>query len=157
MTDMNSVFLIGRTTREISDTDFSYTQNGTARLFLSIAVNRSEKNGNGYSDRASFFDVTVWGKTAETLKQYITKGKQIAVHGYLDQQRWEKDGKKFSKVCVIAASVQLLGGVGQNQNMQNQQQYSAPPQYQQPQPQYQPQQQYQQDVNGYEFTEDVPF
>ena len=41
---------------------------------------------------------------------YLTKGKQIAVEGYLKQDRWEKDGQKFSKVTVVANTVQLLGG-----------------------------------------------
>ena len=142
MTDLNTVTLIGRTTRDVGETDFAYTPNGTARLNLSIAVNRSEKKGESYSDRASFFDVTVWGKMAETIRQYVSKGKQIAVSGYLYQQRWEKDGKKFSRVCVIATSVQLLGG-GQPQQPQTQHQN----------PQYQPQPQYQPSADG--FPEDV--
>ena len=58
----------------------------------------------------SFFDVTIWGKTAENLKPYLVKGKQIAVDGYLKQDRWQKDGQNFSKVNIVANSVQLLGG-----------------------------------------------
>ena len=110
MTDLNHVIEIGRLTRDISERDFAYTTGGTARLNLSIAVNRSEKRGGEWADKVSFFDVTVWGKTAENIKPYMHKGKQIAVDGYLDQQRWEKDGVKYSKVVIIADSVQLLGG-----------------------------------------------
>ena len=110
MTDLNTVNIIGRTTREISERDFGYTSGGTARLNMSIAVNRSEKRGGEWADKVSYFDVTIWGKTAENIKPYLTKGKQIAVEGYLDQQRWEKDGQKYSKVCIIADNVQLLGG-----------------------------------------------
>lgn len=110
MTDINTVILIGRLTHDIDSRDFGYTQGGTARLNLSIAVNRSEKRGGQWADKASFFDITVWGKTAENIKPYLSKGKQIAVEGYLDQQRWEKNGNTFSKVCIIANSVQLLGG-----------------------------------------------
>ena len=110
MTDLNHVIEIGRLTRDISGYDFGYTTGGTARLNLSIAVNRSEKRGGEWADKASFFDVIVWGKTAENIKLYLYKGKQIAVDGYLDQQRWEKDGQKYSKVCIIANAVQLLGG-----------------------------------------------
>lgn len=107
MTDINTLTIIGRL---ISNCDLAYTAGGTARLNLSIAVNRSQKSGGEWSDKASFFDVTVWGKTAENISPYLSKGKQIAVQGYLDQQRWEKDGQRFSKVCIIAEQVQLLGG-----------------------------------------------
>ena len=107
MTDINTLTIIGRLT---SNCDLAYTAGGTARLNLSIAVNRSQKSGGEWSDKASFFDVTVWGKTAENISPYLSKGKQIAVQGYLDQQRWEKDGQRFSRVCIIAEQVQLLGG-----------------------------------------------
>ena len=123
MTDMNRVSIIGRVVRDIGGNDFGYTAGGTARLNLSIAVNRSEKSGGQWADRASFFDITVWGKTAENVKSYIGKGKQIAVDGYLDQQRWEKEGKKFSKVVIVANQVQLLGGKDANGTPQQAQGY----------------------------------
>ncbi len=55
---------------------------------------------------------TIWGKTAENLKPYLTKGKQICVEGHLKQDRWEKDGKTQSRVSIVADNVQLLGGRG---------------------------------------------
>lgn len=110
MTDMNRLAIIGRMTRDVGGRDFAYTTGGTARLSISIAVNRSEKRGGEWADKASFFDVTVWGKTAESIRPYLSKGKQVAVDGYIDQQRWEKDGQKYSRVVIVANSVQLLGG-----------------------------------------------
>lgn len=110
MTDLNTASIIGRLTRDVQDKDFAYTSGGTARLNISIVVNRSEKRGGEWGDKASYFDVTVWGKTAESVRPYLTKGKQVAVSGYLDQQRWERDGQKFSKVVIIANSMLLLGG-----------------------------------------------
>ena len=142
MTDLNHVIEIGRLTRDISERDFSYTTGGTARLNLGIAVNRSVKKNGAWTDSVSFFDVTVWGKTAENIKAYLHKGKQIAVDGYLDQQRWEKDGIKYSKVVIIADSVQLLGG---NDNQQ------SAPQAQQPASDYQSA------GSGDDFPEDIPF
>ena len=139
MTDLNHVIEIGRLTRDIGERDFCYTTGGTARLNLSIAVNRSEKRNGAWQDKVSFFDVTVWGKTAENIKPYLHKGKQIAIDGYLDQQRWEKDGQKFSKVVIIADNVQLLGG---NENA---------PQTQQPAGEYQSA------GSGDDFQEDIPF
>ena len=143
MTDLNSVIEIGRLTRDISERDFTYTTAGKARLNLSIAVNRSEKRGGEWADKVSFFDVTVWGKTAENIRPYLHKGKQIAVDGYLDQQRWEKDGVKYSKVVIIADSFQLLGG---NENGQQ-----SAPQAQQPAGEYQSA------GSGDDFPEDIPF
>ena len=139
MTDLNSVIEIGRLTRDISERDFGYTTGGTARLNLSIAVNRSEKRNGAWQDKVSYFDATVWGKTAENIRPYLHKGKQIAVYGYLDQQRWEKDGVKYSKVVIIADSVQLLGG---NE--------SAPLAHQ-------PAGDYQSAGSGDDFPEDIPF
>ena len=139
MTDLNSVIEIGRLTRDISERDFTYTTGGTARLNLSIAVNRSEKRNGAWKDKVSYFDVTVWGKTAENIRPYLHKGKQIAVDGYLDQQRWEKDGVKYSKVVIIADNVQLLGG------------NESAPQAQQPAGEYQSA------GSGDDFPEDIPF
>lgn len=139
MTDLNHVIEIGRLTRDIGERDFSYTTGGTARLNLSIAVNRSVKKNGAWTDSVSYFDVTVWGKTAENIKAYLHKGKQIAIDGYLDQQRWEKDGVKYSKVVIIADSVQLLGG---NE--------SAPQAHQ-------PAGDYQSAGSGDDFQEDIPF
>ena len=112
MTDTNHVVLIGRLTRNLGDDErsFSYTASGTARANVSIAVNRSAKRGEEWVDEVSYFDITIWGKTAENLKPYLLKGKQIAVDGYLRQDRWEKDGQRVSKVGIVANSVQLLGG-----------------------------------------------
>ena len=139
MTDLNHVIEIGRLTRDISERDFGYTTGGTARLNLSIAVNRSEKRNGAWQDKVSYLDVTVWGKTAENIKPYLHKGKQIAVDGYLDQQRWEKDGVKYSKVVIIADSVQLLGG---NEN-------NAAPQ--------EPAGDYQSAGSGDDFPDEIPF
>jgi single-strand DNA-binding protein len=143
MSDLNHVIEIGRLTRDISERDFAYTTGGTARLNLSIAVNRSAKKNGAWTDIVSYFDVTVWGKQAETIKPYLHKGKQIAVDGYLDQQRWEKDGQKYSKVVIIANNVQLLGG---NENGQQ-----SAPQAQQPAGDYQSA------GSGDDFPEDIPF
>ena len=143
MTDLNHVIEIGRLTRDISERDFAYTTGGTERLNVSIAVNRSEKRNGAWQDKVSYLDVTVWGKTAENIKPYLHKGKQIAVDGYLDQQRWEKDGVKYSKVVIIADNVQLLGG---NENGQQ-----SAPQAQQPAGDYQSA------GSDDDFPEDIPF
>ena len=113
MTDLNHVVLIGRLTRDLGSDErsFGYVQSGQARANVSIAVNRSRKQADGsWGDEVNYFDVTIWGKTAENLKPYLLKGKQICVEGYLKQDRWEKDGQKQSRVSIVANNVQLLGG-----------------------------------------------
>ncbi|MCR5724778.1 MAG: single-stranded DNA-binding protein [Treponema sp.] len=112
MTDINHIVIVGRLTRDLGtdERSFAYLPSGQARANVSIAVNRSRKQGDQWVDEANYFDVTIWGKTAENLKPYLTKGKQIAVDGYLKQDRWEKDGQKQSRVSIVANNVQLLGG-----------------------------------------------
>jgi single-strand DNA-binding protein len=109
MTDINSVVLVGRITKDVGSDErsFSYIGNGTAKAVVNIAVNRGVKKGDKWEDETSFFDVTIWGKTAENLKPRLTKGTQITVSGYLQQDRWEKDGQKQSRVQIVADMVEI--------------------------------------------------
>lgn len=121
MTDINHIALVGRLTNDIASNPkaFSYLQDGKAKASVSIAVNRSQKKQDGsYVDDVSFFDIVIWGKLAESLKSYLTKGKQIAVDGYLKQDRWQKDGQKFSRVIIVANNIELLGGKTTDTNNQ---------------------------------------
>ena len=106
-TDINKVVLVGRLTR---DAEQSYTQSGSSLLKFGIAVNRWRSDQN--AEEASFFDVTVWGKRGESIANFMTKGKQVAIEGELRQDRWQdkNDGSNRSKVTIVANSVQLLGG-----------------------------------------------
>ena len=115
MTDINKVFEIGRLTKDAS---VEFIQTGTPKCEISIAVNRSVKKGNEWVDEVSYFNVTIWGKTAQNLEKYLKKGTQIGVEGYLKQDRWEKDGQKQSRVVIVAENVQLLGS-GKGGNSQN--------------------------------------
>ena len=127
-------------TRDLDERAFAYTQNGKARLNISIAVN----DGYGDNQYTSYFDVVVWGKTAENIKPYLGKGKQICINGRLRQDRWESNGQKNSRVVIVAETVQLLGGrdngAGSGGN------------YQQP-----AQQQVPAYNNGGDFPEGIPF
>ncbi len=107
MADVNRVILIGRLTR---DAELKYTSGGMAVCKFSLAVNRRRKNGDQWVEEANFFDIVLWGRTGEAINQYLIKGKQVAVEGELHQNRWEQDGQSRSKVEIMAANVQLLGG-----------------------------------------------
>ena len=106
MTDINNVTLVGRLTK---DADIRYTTGGTAVLNFSIAVNESRKSGEQWVEEVNFFDVTLFGKMGESIHKYMIKGKQVAISGRLQQQRWQKDGQNYSKVAVVANYVQLFG------------------------------------------------
>jgi single-strand DNA-binding protein len=107
MTDINRVIIIGRLTR---DCETKFTQSGQAVCKFSIAVNRKRKVGDQWEDEANFFDAVLWGRQAESLNQYLVKGKQVAIDGELRQDRWEQDGQKRSRVEIVVGSIELLGG-----------------------------------------------
>ena len=112
MADVNQVILIGRLVR---DAELKYTATGQAVSKFSLAVIRSVKQGDDWKTEPNYFDVVLWGCLAESLNQYLLKGKQIAVTGELRQERWERDGAPRSKVGVVAENIQLLGG-GKSEN-----------------------------------------
>ena len=110
MTDINSVCLTGRITRDLGDRDFTYIANGTAKARFSIAVNKTVKNPDGSrGEKAAFFDVVVWGKPAETLKPYLTKGRKVTVQGRLEQDTWEdkQTRNRREKIYITADNVQI--------------------------------------------------
>lgn len=107
MTDINAVVLLGRLTR---DAELKTTNSGFAICNFSLAVNGSKKNGDTWEDVAHFFDLTLLGKRGEALNQYLTKGQQVAIQGKLQQDRWEKDGQKRSRVKILVNDIELIGG-----------------------------------------------
>ena len=107
---MNTVNLLGRTTRDI---ELRYTQSGKAVGNLSIAVQRKFKK-----EEVDFFECTAWGKTAEIIAKYVRKGDQIGITGTLRQETFEKDGQKRSKVVVIVDSFDFIGGKKQGTGLQ---------------------------------------
>ena len=129
--DYNKITLIGRLTRDI---DLKYTTTGTAIAAVSLASNRSVKKQDNWETEVSYFDANIYGRMAENLKPYLTKGKMILIAGRLKQDRWEKDGQKFSRIKIEVEEVQLLGGNSSeslnNSNERVQSQFSAIPQIQ---------------------------
>lgn len=137
-TDINQVILVGRLTR---DAELKYTNTGTPVSNLSIACNEAVKQQDGsWSDQGHFFDLTLWGKQAESVNQYLTKGRQVAIQGRLKQQSWtdQQTGQNRSKVVINVQNLELLA-VPNNDHGGSQNQ---PQQYSQPRPPQQvPQQQ----------------
>ena len=106
--NINSVVLVGNLTR---DPELRHTPSGTAVTTLRIAVNDRVKRGEEWQDAAYYFDVTVWGRTAENCAQYLAKGRPVGVQGKLTWREWDaQDGTKRQSVEVVADNVQFLGG-----------------------------------------------
>jgi single-strand DNA-binding protein len=104
---LNKVLLMGNLTR---DPEVKYTPKGNAVGDLSIAINDSYKAQDGtIKETVTYVDIEVWGRQAETCKQYLTKGRPVFVEGQLRLDQWEQEGQKRSKLKVRADRVQFLG------------------------------------------------
>ena len=104
--DINSVVIVGRLTR---DPELKVV-GSTSVCRMSIANNYSVKVGEEYQDKPNFFDVEVWGRRGETVAQYLSKGRQVAIRGSLRWRQWEaQDGSKRSAVSIAADEVQFIG------------------------------------------------
>jgi single-strand DNA-binding protein len=108
--NINRVVLTGNLTR---DPELRSTSSGTSVCGLRIAVNtrRKDPSTGDWTDKANYFDVTVWGAQGENCAQYLQKGRPVAVDGRLEWREWEdkETGKKRQAVDIIADSVQFLG------------------------------------------------
>ena len=108
MSDLNEVVLSGRLTR---DAELRYTPNGTAVTDIIVASNRIWSKDSEKQEEATFVDVTIWGKQAESLAKYMTKGRHVMLTGRLKLNKWEtEDGDKRSKLTVTAEKVNLTPG-----------------------------------------------
>ena len=105
-TDINSVILIGRLVR---DPEFK-TLSTTSLVSFTLANNRTYNVNNEKKEETVYIDCTAWGKLAEIIRQYCAKGKQVCISGRLKQNSWvNSEGKKHSKIEVVAENIQLLG------------------------------------------------
>lgn len=111
MASYNRVMLMGNLTRDI---ELRYLPSGVAVSEFGLAVNEKRKNSEGqWVEDVNFFDITLYGRTAEVASEYLSKGSPIFIEGRLKQDTWEKDGQKRSKVKVIGERMQMIGGRGE--------------------------------------------
>jgi single-strand DNA-binding protein len=109
MSDLAVAVIVGRLTR---DAELKYTNSGQSVCHFSVATSSRRKKGDQWVDEASFWDVDLWGKQGESINQYLTKGKLVAVEGSMRQDKWEQDGQTRTKTLISANTVQLLGSSG---------------------------------------------
>ena len=102
---MNKVFLIGRLTK---NPELRYTSSNIACSTFTLAVNRDFINQNGERE-ADFINIQVWKKLAENVKNYLTKGSQVAIDGRIQTRSYDgQDGQKRYVTEVVAENVQFL-------------------------------------------------
>src|SRR5215472_12984189 len=104
MANFNKVILMGNLTR---DPELRYTPKGMAIAKIGLAVNRRWKSETGeMKEEVTFVDVDAFGKTAETIAQYLKKGRPILMEGRLKYDTWEdkQTNQKKSKLGVVLES-----------------------------------------------------
>jgi single-strand DNA-binding protein len=109
MANYNKVILAGNLTR---DPQLSYTPNNTPVVEFGLAVNRRWRGQDGNQrEETCFVDLRAYGRQAETINQYMSKGRAILIEGRLQFQQWTgQDGQKRSRHMVIVENSQFLGG-----------------------------------------------
>jgi len=109
MANFNKVFLMGNLTR---DPELRYTPSGTAVASFGLASNRRWKGPSGEDrEETVFVEVNAFGRQAELISEYMSKGRQIFVEGRLKLDQWndKESGAKRSKLTVTVENFQFLG------------------------------------------------
>lgn len=112
MANFNKVILAGNLTR---DPELRYTPKGTAIARIGLAINRRFAGEDGQPrEETTFVDVDAFGKQAETIGQYLRKGRPILIEGRLRLDQWDdkQTGQKRSKLGVVMESFQFLDSKG---------------------------------------------
>jgi single-strand DNA-binding protein len=111
--NFNRVMLAGNLTR---DPQVRFFANEKAVAEFGLAINRRYKDANGQQkDETTFVDVETWGRTAELVGQYLTKGRGCFIEGRLKLDSWDdkESGQKRSKLKVVADNVQFTDSKGE--------------------------------------------
>ncbi len=111
MGSVNKVILVGNLGR---DAELRYTPGGAAVATLNLATTETWNDKEGQrQEKTEWHRVVLWGKQAETLNQYLQKGKQIYIEGRLQTRQWDdKDGNKRYTTEIRGDRVVLLSGGG---------------------------------------------
>ena len=119
MASYNRVILMGNLTR---DPQLRYLPSNTPVVDLGMAVNRRYRGQDGeMKEEVCFVDVSAFGKQAETLNQYMRKGRALLIEGRLHFRQWTTDdGQRRSKLSVVAERFQFVGGRGEGERSEAQ-------------------------------------
>jgi len=114
MASFNKVMLMGNLTRDIEVRPAGSTSVGN----FGLAVNRKYKTQSGEQrEEVAFIDCECWGRTAEIMAQYLSKGRPVFIEGRLKFDTWEdrNGGGKRSKLSVVVENFQFIDSGGGNQ------------------------------------------
>jgi single-strand DNA-binding protein len=105
----NKIIIIGNLGR---DPELSYTPQGTAVCKFSVATNERRRDKAGeQQDITTWFRVSAWGKQAENISRYLTKGRKVYIEGRLHMEEWtDREGKQRQTLEVNASEVQFIDG-----------------------------------------------
>lgn len=111
---LNKAIIVGNLTR---DPEINAIPSGQKVCKFSVATNRAWKDKNGVKqESATFHNIVVWGKQAETSAQYLKKGQQVMIEGRIETRSWDdkNSGEKKYRTEIIADRVQFgaKGGAG---------------------------------------------
>ena len=112
MGSVNKVILVGNLGR---DAELRYTPGGAAVATLNLATTEvwNDKASGQKQEKTEWHRIVLWGKSAESLSEYLTKGKQIYVEGRLQTRKWQdKDGNDKYTTEIRGDRIVLLGGGG---------------------------------------------
>ena len=128
MAGLNKVMIIGNLGR---DPEVTYTQSGVAIAKITVATSETwnDKSSGEKREKTEWHRITFFGKQAETIGRYMSKGSQIYVEGRLQTSQYEKDGVTRYSTDIIANNFQFIGSKGGG-NFQQQGQQGG---FQQPQ------------------------
>jgi single-strand DNA-binding protein len=106
---LNKVMLIGHLGK---DPETTYTQNGTAVMKFSLATTEkwNDTSTGEKREKTEWHRVTLFGRLAEAMNQYLHKGKQVYIEGKISYYQYEKDGVTMYGTDISAKSIELLGG-----------------------------------------------
>lgn len=107
----NTIMIMGNLGR---DPELSYTPQGTAVCKFTVATNERRRDKAGeQQDITTWFRVTVWGKQAENVSRYLSKGRKVFVQGRLHVEEWtDREGKARQSLEVNASDVQFIDSAG---------------------------------------------
>src|SRR5688572_14060514 len=111
MPSYNKVLLMGNLTRDV---ELKHTPSNMAVAQIGLAVNRRFKTKEGETkDEVTFVDCEAWGRTAEVMQQYLSKGKPVFIEGRLKLDQWQdKEGGNRSKLKVVIESFEFIDARG---------------------------------------------
>lgn len=108
MANFNRVFLMGNLTRDV---ELRSTPSGHQVARIGLAVNRRWRDQNGQDrEETTFVDCEAWGKTAETMAKYLSKGRPVFIEGRLKLDQWtdKESGQNRSKLGVVVEGFQFI-------------------------------------------------